>query len=139
MLNNDDFLFMKEALQSSQVETRVAALQELEASGPADERLIPLLQNLLNDHTPAMLSIPIRIGEIRWLAFHALSEVLYSLGKNEKISLTSSITPLDTRKLHSIRKEANLPTKPGLPGLLETFQKLQELGKLPTKDIALEL
>lgn len=62
-----------EALRSEAPRERVAALRTLLSAPDPDPEIVAAVEALLEDATPTILSLPIRIGEVRHLAAEVLA------------------------------------------------------------------
>jgi hypothetical protein len=68
MLSDTEFQELAEDLSSPDVSIRVDTLKCLYRQPVLDERVLPYLENLLDDDTISVIFLPYRFGEVRWLA-----------------------------------------------------------------------
>jgi hypothetical protein len=99
-----------------------------------DERIRAAVEELLDDRTPCVVMIPIRYGEVRWLAAHALAAERRAAGLDPSVRLAGVTRPIDTGSLSVLADEVLGSARPA-PPLEERFRALQVVGRLPTYDL----
>jgi hypothetical protein len=137
MLNDKELVELIEDLTSEDAFFRAATLKVLWEYPSADPRVLPDLEELLNDKTPCILAIPYVFGEIRWLAAHALAAERAALGINEPIYLLNVVRPAETRDIIKAEYEAGIKARGGVDGLLENLALARSLGYMPLYDLDL--
>lgn len=137
MLNNKELVELLEELTSEDASFRAATLKVLWEYPSADLRVLPYLEQLLNDKTPCILAIPYVFGEIRWLAAHALAAERAALGINEPIYLLNVVRPAETGDIIKAEYEAGIKARGGVDGLLENLALARALGYMPLYDLNL--
>ncbi|HEX6042050.1 hypothetical protein, partial [Longimicrobium sp.] len=65
-LSPGDFQDLAAALSDPDAAERVSALAACRQAPSGDARLLPLLERLLDDGTPVVVSVPFAYGELRW-------------------------------------------------------------------------
>jgi hypothetical protein len=124
------------ALTSNDAEERATALRVGMQNPGGDLRLLPYLEALLEDRTPAVVSIPLLFGEVRWLAAQALLAERIANGDDTPIYVQAVVRPQTSDDLVRIAGEAGVQSSGGLAGSLELFGALNRRGYLPRYDIA---
>jgi hypothetical protein len=105
------------------VEERAAMLKELAASPTGDDEVRAAVEGLLSDETPCIVAIPPAVGEVRWLAAHALAAECGAAGIAGTVRLAKVVRPLEDWRLAQIAAAAY-----GDAGLrLSPFERLARL------------
>ena len=118
---------------------RTAGLQTLVRSPAADERLIAPLEELLADRTAVVVSVPPPlIGELRWLAAHALAATRRALAITDPVVLGPVPAPLDANGLLAAAEAAGEPARGGIEGATATYAELARRGALPTTELVID-
>ena len=138
MLSDYELDEMIEDLRSHKTSIRVATLECLRQDPSKDRRVLPHLEDLLEDRTPSIVMLPYRFGEIRWLAAHALAAERAALGIKEPVRLQDVVRPLSTEEFVAIRNKVGIEVKGGIEGVLKSMRTLREIGKLPLYDLEIE-
>src|SRR2546427_2213882 len=73
---------------------RVIMLKIIADDPTGDARLLPHLEQLLEDKNPVPLGIPYTFGEVRWMAAHALAAECQALGLDQQIFISSVPVPI---------------------------------------------
>lgn len=137
MFTDDELAETIKWLESSNVADRAITLKSLWVWPSGDERLLPHVKRLLEDKTPCVVGIPVRYGEIRWLAAHALAAELKALGRQEPVRLADVVKPIDQEALVDLAQATNIAIGPDSNGPLNAFAELQARNKLPLYDLEL--
>jgi hypothetical protein len=120
------------ALHSSETATKVAALHVLRRSDRADERVLPHIEELLNDLTPCMIDVkPIRFSEIRFLAGQALKTQRRLLGIDKPVDFSGFVQQIPAGQLLLLADEMSISSDEFEENYPEVFEKLRDMGKLP--------
>lgn len=115
-------------LNSTNIPSRVTALQAILRQPIIDGDIELKLVELLKDTTPAVVAMPYQYGEVRYLAAIVLRQ---HYGYKQEI-WNGIIIPLYTDDLCEIADKQQLGYRGGVDGMLQTFSVLQKRGKLPT-------
>lgn len=122
-------------LRSPETGTRFGTLKALRRSDTADERILPYIEELLNDTTPCMIDVKlIRFAEIRYLAAQALKAQHRSLGINKSVDFSGFIHEMRAGYLIGLAEESNIQYSDFQEEYPEIFEKLRAMGKLPIAD-----
>lgn len=127
------------ALQDPNPSERAAMLKALWAWPSQDERLLPYLEELLEDTGACLFGTPVRFGEIRWLAAQVIFAEFKARQRKESVRLENAVTPLKSDGLAALARVEGIDCDVSLPGLLSAFAELHRLGKLPTTTLELRL
>lgn len=132
----DELLAM---LEDADQAVRAATLQTLALSPVAEERLLPALKALLDDRTPVVVSVPPPVvGELRWLAAHALASTRFRLGIDEPVRLEAVPERADATRVSAAAEAAGVRGRGGIDGLLETYAELVAARRLQLRDESIE-
>lgn len=126
-----------EDLSSTDVSIRVDTLKSLSKEPAEDERVLPYLDNLLDDETLCVVMLPYRFGEVRWLAAKVLLAERAALGYNEPVYLNNVVRPIDVEEFASLASSAGVTSRGGVDGVLETLNILREMQRLPLYNLQL--
>ncbi|WP_164928962.1 hypothetical protein [Gloeobacter violaceus] len=135
MLADNDLNSLIQALQSSDDNRAATALTVLIERPTADVRLLPHLEALLTRHSACVIARPFIFGELRLLAARALAEERGAAGILEPVQIEDAAQPLRTTEIELLGKEAGLKTRGGVAGILDAYNQLNALGKLPRKAV----
>lgn len=91
MLTNQEWKETVEHLTGSDLSFKVAALKDFWRFPSADPRLLPYLEDLIDDKTPCLLAIPYLFGEVRWLAAKALLAEREALGIRQPVRVRNVV------------------------------------------------
>jgi hypothetical protein len=131
--------FVLGELASDDPRDRANVLRGLAAEPLADQRVLAACEQLLDDRTITLLSIPYQFGEIRWVAAGAVAAVRGALGIREPVVVTGVFPPCSTDTVEKLVREAGLPDNySGIEGVLGALHKLAELDRLPRRTIRRE-
>jgi hypothetical protein len=75
-------------------------------------------------------SVPLLIGEMRWLAAHALAALRRTLELDIPVVLDDAVAPLDSTALSAAAEAAGVRLQGGVEGLLATYTELAQRGAL---------
>jgi hypothetical protein len=98
-----------------------------------DMRLLPHLEELLEDRRPCILYVPYRYGELRWLAAEALVAEREKLSIDEPVILRGVVKPLSIGELKDLAKNADIDMS---LSAFDTLKKLIQLDKVPVQNRA---
>lgn len=140
MLSEDEFSEVVMWLNSVDAGKVSSALETLAQEPIYDARLLPILEALLADTRVCVTGIASAqgswLGEIRFLAVHALAAVRGILHIDEPVILYNITNEIHATALSTLAREAGIVTsKHGLEGSFEKFERLRDLGKLPTRTL----
>lgn len=124
-------------LQNPDPAERAAILKALWIWPAQDSRLLPHIRGLLIDTAPCIFGTPVQIGEIRWLAAHAIFAEYKAQRRRESICLEDVVKPLKATELVDIAKKVGIAGDANRAALLAAFVELQRLGQLPTTHLEL--
>jgi hypothetical protein len=124
-------------LESPNVADRAVTLKSLWVWPSGDERLLPYLERLLEDKTPCVVGIPVRYGEVCWLAAHALAAEYKALGRHDVVRLSGVVKPIHEEPLGELAQEAHITYNKDPGGLISAFAELRRQNKLPLCDLEL--
>lgn len=139
--NKRDAQRLLEKLQSRDTEGRAEALGFPGNWPTGDARVLPLLEDLLEDRTPCNIwGCFYAYVEVRWVAAHALAAELFAGGPYDPVRVPEVVAPLVWHELMALRQAAHIPPPhvnpaTGLENVLETFTLLHDRGLLPVYDI----
>ena len=136
MLTNEEFNGTIQHLTGPEIGLRVGALKDLWQYPSADPRVLPYLEERLNDKTPCILGYPYIFGEIRWLAAKALAAERAALGINQPVQVRV-VRPAETRDIILAEYEAGISGRGGVEGLLESLALARDMGYMPMIDLEL--
>jgi hypothetical protein len=131
MLSDTEFQELAEDLSSPDVSIRVETLKCLYREPAADERVLPYLENLLDDDTISVIFLPYRFGEVRWLAAKALVAERAALGHSQPICLDNVFQPINIEEFALLAHSAGIKSSGGLDGVLEALVILRKMNRLP--------
>ncbi|BAZ15798.1 hypothetical protein NIES4071_76700 [Calothrix sp. NIES-4071] len=137
MLSDIEFQELAEDLSSLDVSIRVETLKCLYREPAVDERVLPYLENLLDDDTLTLLMLPYRFGEVRWLAAKVLVAERAALGHKEPVHLDNVVQPMNVEEFASLAKSAGIKGYGGLDGVIEALGILRAQGQLPLSNLQL--
>ncbi len=137
MLTDQDFTEFMESLTGPDTSLRGITLRALWQLPTGDKRLLPYLEELLDDKTACLLGLPFIYGEIRWLAAQALAAEREAQGMTEPVYLQNIVKPIYTNGISKAESEAGIEFKWGVEGVLENLPILRDLGYLPMYDLEL--
>jgi hypothetical protein len=137
MLSDIEFQELVEDLSNADVSIRVDTLKSLSKEPAEDERVLPYLDNLLEDEALCVVMLPYRFGEVRWLAAKVLVAERAALGHNEPVHLSNVVRPVDVEEFASLAKSAGVTSRGGVDGVLEALAILREMQRLPLYDLEL--
>jgi hypothetical protein len=107
-----------------------------------DARVLPYLQEKVQDTTMCLLGIPIEYGELRWMAAHALAAEYSVQGILTPVILRQVPQPIDANTFARLSIENQLK-EPGEGKLIvrhmALMDDLRRLGKLPLEDLELNI
>ena len=138
LLSDDDFRDVSAALCDTDPGQRAAMLQTLADDPSGDPRLLALVEALLGDTTPVVVSIPLHYGELRWVAAHALAAERGAVGKCSPVILSDAVVPVNDAELVRRGASVGVPQGGGVPGALAAFAVLRDLDLLPRRPLRLE-
>jgi hypothetical protein len=97
------------SLHSPETRDRVSMLRVLRRSDRADERVLPYIEELLNDLTPCMIDFkPIRFSEIRFLAGQALETQRRLLGIEKPVDFSGFVQQIPAGQLFLLADEMSI-------------------------------
>jgi len=137
MLTNKEWKETASHLTGSDLSFKVATLKDFWRYPSADPRLLPYLEDLIDDKTPCLLAIPYLFAEVRWLAAKALAASRSALEIREPVRLRNVVRPIDMKEYTRARKAAQVELKVGVEGVLENIAILRDMGYLPLTDLNL--
>lgn len=137
MLSDTEFQELVEDLSSPDVSIRVEMLKCLYREPAADERILPYLEDLLDDDTISVIFLPYRFGEVRWLAAKVLVAERAALGHNTPVYLDNVFQPINTEEFASLARSAGVKSSGGLDGILEALVVLRKMKRLPLHTLQL--
>lgn len=117
---------------------RVIMLQDLASHPTGDVRLLPHLEQLLTDESPALIGLPFTFGEVRWTAAFALSAERKAQHIERRVSLGFVPIPLSVDELSSLADSMHVEHRAGIEGLIDAYAELQARGVLPKHDLTLD-
>jgi hypothetical protein len=127
-----DLSYIVNSLHSPETKDRVSMLRVLRLSDRADERVLPYIEELLNDLTPCMIDIkPIRFSETRFLAGQALETQRRLLGIDKPVDFSGFVQQIESGDLSLLAKEMNISCSNFKDNFPEVFKKLRGMEKLP--------
>lgn len=138
MLNLPERSEVLAALRSPEVEERAAMLKDLLHNPTGDVQVRAAVEALLEDHAPCVVQIPLRIGEVRWLAARALAAERSAGGVAEPVVVKGIVRPLEVGELAE-RTLVTLGAEAVRLSLFDRFEKLLSLGQLPVVDLEIEV
>jgi hypothetical protein len=95
-----DLSYIVNSLHSPETKDRVSMLRVLRLSDRADERVLPYIEELLNDLTPCMIDIkPIRFSETRFLAGQALETQRRLLGIDKPVDFSGFVQQIESGEI----------------------------------------
>lgn len=136
-LSHEDYHDLAAALAHAEAAERASALAACLQAPTGDPRLRPLIERLLDDRTPVIVSAPFRYGELRWLAAHALAGERAAAGVRDPVEIPDALPPLGTAELLRAAEAAGVPVAAGAEGLLSAFGALRERGLLSRRPLRL--
>ncbi|MGB0384761.1 MAG: hypothetical protein ACPGWR_08070 [Ardenticatenaceae bacterium] len=134
MLTDQEFTELLEDMNSGELGLLVGGLKDLWRYPSADERVLPYLEERLEDKTPCVLGYPYLFGEIRWLAAQALAAERAALGINQPVRVMV-VKPAETMDIMAAEYEAKIDGEGGVEGLLESLAILRDMGYMPMKEL----
>lgn len=104
-------------------------------SGRAE--LVARLQELLADIEVTVLGLPFLVGEVRWVAAHALAAEYQASAVERSVLLTDVPEPLNAEKLLELARSHHLRVDGDLGGLLTAYVNLRVRNLLVRGDLRL--
>lgn len=101
-----------------------------------DPRVIPILERLCADKRIVRVQIPIRYGEIAYLAAFALWAEKLACKLDGKIRITTAV--VDPHDLTKLTERHGVTIPRGIGGILVAAQTLADMGKLPQMVLELD-
>jgi hypothetical protein len=131
----NDQIYRFERLRSNDATTRARMLASIALHPRADRELLTLCERLLDDNEVCLLSIPYRFGEVRWVAADAVAALRSALGIQEPVRLADTFTPCTTDEVAKLAREASIPIKGGVDGVLDALRRLVATHRVPRRTI----
>jgi hypothetical protein len=122
-------------LQSDDVQKRQSVLRAIAHRPTGDPRVLPHIEQMLEDRRPGVMSLPAVYGEVCLAAAEALAAERKAQGIIERVRVSRVVIPLTHNQLAGLAKAAGLPSTMGWG---EWFERLRETGLLPVEDLDLE-
>jgi hypothetical protein len=125
-------------LTSGETIYKVGALLTISWKPTGDPRLLPLIEQHLDDRTLCVISAPTQYAEVRLIAVQALVAECKKQNIKRFINLEDVVEPLDTPTYSRLRRENNLQAPLDMDiiaGRIKVLEELRRLGKLSTVDI----
>ena len=126
-------------LRSPEASMRARALSVLLAHPSGNPRDLLHIEALLTDCEPTVLSIPFVFGEVRSLAADVLVQERALQSVSEPVRIAGVPEELSANDLAKLAQEAGIQHGPGREGAIEAYRKLRDAGKIPTRDIDVDL
>lgn len=123
MISHAEAAELAAELAVPEVGARVAMLWVLVEDPTGHPVVRAAVEALLDDRRAAMLQAPIQIGEVRWLAAHALAAERKAAGIDDPVRLTDVIGPVALTDL------------PGHGTPLARFEQGRAAGRLPLENL----
>jgi hypothetical protein len=136
-LNNTMLEDAAERLRSLDAKIRVRTLNTLGGSPDVREEVVLELERLLDDRTVARLAIPIRFGEVRYLAGEVLAATRARRGDLRAIHMSAVPRTLNVDQMVPLRRTAGIPLFGG-PEPLACYEALRNGGYIPVADVVFE-
>ncbi|WP_162240343.1 hypothetical protein [Nocardia arizonensis] len=133
----DNFEYVAKTLQDEDEEERLSTLWTLVHLPLSDERIVPYLQEAMNDTAVAILELPYVYGELRWLAAQALFREYCALGINATVELRGVPKPLDSSEMGEFLRDDSLLDYLVHLDMVDNYRELRDLGKIPIVDLVL--
>ena len=114
---------------------RAVTLQSLSNLPVADPDLLAMCEELLEDRTIALLTLPYSFGEVRWCAADAVASLRRALGIETPVVLSDVFAPVSTAVVVRLAEVAGIEPKSGVDGMIETLEILAKLDRLPRRSI----
>ncbi|GAA0234806.1 hypothetical protein GCM10010492_37160 [Saccharothrix mutabilis subsp. mutabilis] len=137
MLTGEEFGEIVDILKASDAHRRTTMLGVLAKEPTGDPRVLPVVEELLADDTPDLISVPMLFGEIRWVAAHALAAERRAASVPTPVELVGIPQPLSSDELSALVDRSGLPRRAGVDGMLTSFAALRERGLLPVTTLRL--
>ncbi len=119
-----------ERLNSDVANERARGLLWLSTAPDKSEEVVTRVEELLEDHSAAMIGVPYLFGEIRFLAAQALAVVRARMGNPELVKITDCPRTVTDRRIGSYAEPYDLKPMSGE----KLYAALRDLGALPTRD-----
>ncbi|MEU7532372.1 hypothetical protein AB0A74_42020 [Saccharothrix sp. NPDC042600] len=137
MLTDEELGEIVDILKASDAHRRTTMLGVLAKAPTGDPRVLPVVEELLADDTPDLISVPMLFGEIRWVAAHALAAERRAASVPTPVELEGIPQPLSSDELSALVDRSGLPRRAGVDGMLTSFAALRERGLLPVTTLRL--
>lgn len=124
-----------EYLLSDEVQKRQVVLHGLSFRPTGDPRVLPYIEQMLEDKRPCVISLPHLYAEVRFRAAEALAAERKAQGINEPVRLSGVVIPINHNKLAELARAAGLSMTAGWQ---VWFERLREMEQLPVEDFELE-
>ncbi len=123
-------------LRSPTPSDRARALQGLAARPIADPRLLERAEQLLEERTMTVLSIPYSFGEVRWCAADAVAALREALSVDTPVLLEQVFAPCTSTEVERLAVAAGVEHREGgVDGILRTLEALSAMQRLPRRTI----
>jgi hypothetical protein len=133
---DDETAELLKDLAGSDPDMRVIALQDLARYPSRISEVIAAVRQLIEDRTPAVISIPYVFGEVRWVAAYALAAELKAQGIRESVSIQDIPKPIGINGLGPLEQQAGTGSG-GLDGSRRSYAELRDRGFLKTTSLTL--
>lgn len=137
MLLDHELCDLENSLRHGEVSDVSSTLKSILEYPAGDRRILPILESMIEDPRPCIISLPYRVGEIRRLVAHVLLSERVACGINTPVHLPNSILPVSPGYLMEHAENAGIEVESGLNGAFKAFEALRSLGLLPTEDLSL--
>ncbi len=135
MSDTADKSYRLERLGSNDARDRARMLQAIAQHPLADRELLAACEKLLEDRDVCLLTIPYSFGEVRWVAADAVAALRAALGIAEPVELRDTFSPCSTDDIAQLAKEASLPMRGGVDGVVETLKQLVAMNRVARRTI----
>lgn len=136
MADEHDVAFEVQELRSPDPRARANMLRNLLREPTLDRRVLEACEQLLDDKTITLLSIPFRFGEIRYVAAQAVLLLRHRMGNAEPVVVTGAVPPLSGNDIGRLATEAGIEDPgSGVEKYIALMEKLVAAGKAPAHDV----
>lgn len=138
MVNSAERSEILTMLRAPDVEERVAILKDLIYEPTGDAQVRAAVGSLLDDRSACIVQIPLLIGEVCWLAAHALAAERSAAHITEAVQVNAVVRPMEAGELAELALTTSDIEARQL-SLLDWFEKLRTMGQLSTMNLEIKV
>lgn len=148
IFSDEDLTYFIEIFQKGDAKEKTLSLKNWYRYPTGDKRILPYIENLLEDRGIYIINIPFRYGEVRYLAAYALVAEYKLLGIDKTIELKQVMLPTEggyssvARELGIKVEDSDIVLEPddsppeiSAKKFCKKLEILRDIGKIPLEDL----